>query len=247
MRTFNRVHFSHVMHSQNKCTRLRCAGMKTLPLHAEWRGTIGLSVPRNSTSNWAIATCLTRVFSCHPQPKHTHWSVWSSNFNHCSNQNTWSNIDFFFIPFSAFPSTQIAFFVVWVWNSHLVHHQCSITNLNTGPSYSIFFCHRKFRFFYLEDSSEGDYKSILWKSRGQERTGISSTRELPTGAWKHRAHSIKKTKNTQLKKKKTQEVWVSFFSLILETDSCFLWMKKKTFLPYSNKHHQFNLMLHDLR
>lgn len=211
MRTFNRVHFSHVMHSQNKCTRLRCAGMKTLPLHAEWRGTIGLSVPRNSTSNWAIATCLTRVFSCHPQPKHTHWSVWSSNFNHCSNQNTWSNIDFFFFYlfqcFSKHPDCVFCCLGVEL-------HQCSITNLNTGPSYSIFFCHRKFRFFYLEDSSEGSYKSILWKPRGQERTGISSTRELPTGAWKHRAQSIKKTKNTQLKKKKRHKKCGLFFSVL---------------------------------
>lgn len=154
MRTFNRVHFSHVMHSQNKCTRLRCAGMKTLPLHAEWRGTIGLSVPRNSTSNWAIATCLTRVFSCHPQPKHTHWSVWSSNFNHCSNQNTWSNIDFFFFYlfqcFSKHPDCVFCCLGVEL-------HQCSITNLNTGPSYSIFFLSQEISIFL----SRGQFRRKL--------------------------------------------------------------------------------------
>lgn len=206
-------------------------------------------VPRNSTSNWAIATCLTRVFYFHPQPKHTHWSVWRSNFNHCSNQNTWSNIDFLFVSVLLWAPRLL--YIVWVWNSHLVHHQCSITNLNTGPGYSTVSCHRKFRFFYLEDCLEGSLHIHLMEASWTERTGTLSTRELPTGDWKHRAHSIKKTKNTHPKKKKKkrhQEVFFFFFlRVVLETDSRFLWMKKKIFLPYSNKNHQFNLMLHDLR
>lgn len=181
-------------------------------------GPLAYPVPRNSTSNWAIATCLTWVFSFHPQPKHTDRSVRRSNFDHCSNQNTWSDVGFY--SFLCFLWAPRLLYIVWVWNSHLVHHQCSITDEDrtqlqclavTGNlDFSIL------RTVLKETTNPSSGSLVEWKN-----WDFWATRELPTGDWDHRAHSIKETEDTH--PKKDTEEW--FFSVLFWKQTHFLWMK----------------------
>lgn len=156
-----------------------------LPPHAEWRGTIGFPVPRNSTSNWAIATCLTRVFPSTLSPNTPIGQSEEATSTTVPIRILDQILIFLFVSVLLWAPRLL--YIVWVGNSHLVHHQCSII---TNPG-TVFSCHRKFRFFYLEDCLQIHLMEASWTER--------------TGTFKHQrsANRRLKTQSTVLKRQRT--------------------------------------------
>lgn len=129
-------------------------------------GPSAFPVPRKSTSNWAIATCLTRVFSFHPQPQ-THLLVsLKQQLQPLFQSKYLIRSRFLFVSVLLWAPRLL--YIVWVWNSHLIHHQCSITDLKKKKNrtrLTVFSCHRKFWFFYLEETTNPSYGGLVdWKN-----------------------------------------------------------------------------------
>lgn len=123
-------------------------------------------VPRNSTSNWAIVTCLTRVFP----------STLSPNTPIGQSEEATSTtvpiriLDqiLIFIHFQCFCEHPGCFTLFGCGT--LTSSTTSVASPIQDPA-TVFSCHRKFRFFYLEDCLEGVYKIHLMEASWTERTG----------------------------------------------------------------------------
>lgn len=132
-------------------------------------------VPRNSTSNWAIATSLTRVYSCTLCPKHTPIGL-KMQLQPLLQESEYLIKSRFYL-FLCFLWAPRWLYLLWMWNSHFVQHQCSITNLKEEPAL-VLSCYKGLRL---------TRNPSLWRPCGLNELGLLNTRVLPTGAWKHRA------------------------------------------------------------